>query len=163
MSEFTRFDAQASVSYSEEATKLLGKTHWVLTNDFTYHVGKLPSDLVAFVPRGFITDGASVPRVFWSFFPPWGPYGQAAILHDYLCNYLCLFENGKKKYITRKQCDDIFLEAMDVLGVGKLARFLIHKAVRANSTFLGIKNPTATELKRSMEDKWRAENPLVLR
>jgi hypothetical protein len=36
------------------------------------------------VPKGFVTDLASIPRPFWSLLPPNGPYAQAAIVHDYL-------------------------------------------------------------------------------
>ena len=36
------------------------------------------------VPAGFETDFASVPRAFWSVFPPYGPYTKSAVLHDWL-------------------------------------------------------------------------------
>lgn len=36
------------------------------------------------VPKGFVTDLASVPSVFWSVLRPDGEYAYAAILHDYL-------------------------------------------------------------------------------
>jgi len=36
------------------------------------------------VPRGFITDLASIPRIFWSLLRPDGLYAYAAIVHDYL-------------------------------------------------------------------------------
>lgn len=36
------------------------------------------------VPRGFVTDLASVPRMLWSIFPKTGRYAYAAIVHDYL-------------------------------------------------------------------------------
>lgn len=36
------------------------------------------------VPRGFITDAASIPRVFWPLLPPLGPYTDGAVLHDWL-------------------------------------------------------------------------------
>src|SRR5262249_35732270 len=36
------------------------------------------------VPRGFVTDFASVPRLFWSLLPPIGRYGYAALFHDYV-------------------------------------------------------------------------------
>ena len=36
------------------------------------------------IPNGFITDFASVPRLFWNIFPPIGNYRNAAIVHDYL-------------------------------------------------------------------------------
>jgi len=35
-------------------------------------------------PTGFVTDLASIPRVFWSLLPPDGNYAYAAIVHDYL-------------------------------------------------------------------------------
>lgn len=52
---------------------------WKLAKQFRY-VGSKIID----VPKDFITDGASVPRVFWSLFDPTGPYLQAAVIHDYL-------------------------------------------------------------------------------
>jgi len=36
------------------------------------------------VPTGFVTDLASIPRIFWSALPKTGKYGHAAIVHDYL-------------------------------------------------------------------------------
>lgn len=36
------------------------------------------------VPIGFVTDFASIPRLFWSFLRPDGIYSYAAVIHDYL-------------------------------------------------------------------------------
>ncbi len=36
------------------------------------------------VPRGFVTDLASIPSLFWTLLRPDGNYAYAAILHDYL-------------------------------------------------------------------------------
>ena len=36
------------------------------------------------VPVGFVTDFASIPRLFWSLLRPDGLYAYAAIIHDYL-------------------------------------------------------------------------------
>ncbi len=39
------------------------------------------------VPSGYTTNGADVPRLFWSFFPPnRSDYLPAVIVHDYLCD-----------------------------------------------------------------------------
>jgi len=39
------------------------------------------------VPKGFITDGATIPRAFWWFVPPFKPkFLPAIIIHDYLCD-----------------------------------------------------------------------------
>lgn len=45
------------------------------------------NDLRFVVPAGFVTDGASVPPVWWPFVGhPYAPSSlRAAILHDYLC------------------------------------------------------------------------------
>ena len=37
------------------------------------------------IPVGYITDGASIPRIFWWMFEPYSPeYLTASVLHDYL-------------------------------------------------------------------------------
>lgn len=39
------------------------------------------------IPKGYKTNGADIPRVFWSFIPPFSPLLlPAIILHDYLCS-----------------------------------------------------------------------------
>jgi len=48
------------------------------------------------IPKGFITDLASVPSWLWSIMPPFGKWMVAAIIHDYL------YQNG---IYNRKQCD----------------------------------------------------------
>ena len=84
------------------------------------------------VPEGFVTDFASVPRLFWSIFPPLGPWALAAILHDWL--YQTCGEFGK---YTRKQADEIFREAMEEIAKHRedgepkaWKRALLYRAVR---------------------------------
>ncbi len=39
------------------------------------------------IPKGYKTNGADVPRILWSIFPPNSPeYLSAVIVHDYLCD-----------------------------------------------------------------------------
>ena len=73
------------------------------------------------VPKGFVTDGASVPRLFWNLIPPWGRYGQAAVVHDYLY---------ATQTTTRRLADDTLLEAMRVSGCGVWSYAVIYLAVR---------------------------------
>ena len=94
---------------------------WTLVVPFEYHVGELGSGEVIKAPEFFITDFASIPRLFWSILPPWGRYGKAAIIHDY-CYRSHLYD--------RLRCDEIFLEAMGVLGVRPWTRRIIFRAVR---------------------------------
>ena len=39
------------------------------------------------VPKGYETNGISIPRIFWVVIPPFKPkYLPAVIVHDYLCD-----------------------------------------------------------------------------
>lgn len=71
-----------------------------------------------------ITDFASVPRVFVWFIPSYGLYTKAAILHDVLCR---LADEGK---FNRRDADGIFRQAMRILGVAFLRRWVMWVAVR---------------------------------
>lgn len=79
------------------------------------------------VPSGFFSDGASIPRIFWNIFSPYGPYLKAAILHDYLYSQM---SSAKYPAIDQEKADGLMLEAMKALGVGWLKRQTIHKALR---------------------------------
>jgi hypothetical protein len=81
------------------------------------------------VPKGFVTDGASVPRIFWSILYPFGSYFPAALIHDYLYSKASNHLTAAKK-IYRKEVDQIFLQAMKDVGVGWLTRRTIYRAVR---------------------------------
>jgi len=75
------------------------------------------------VPRGFVTDFASVPRFLWRLLPPTGTYGKAAVVHDYL------YRTPRSPY-SRADADLVFLEAMEELGVPWWKRTLMYDAVR---------------------------------
>ena len=72
------------------------------------------------IPAGYETDGASVPRIFWTLFPPnRTDYLPCAIVHDYLCD--------KGEY---RKADEYFEECLKRLGVDWFSRKLMHAAVR---------------------------------
>lgn len=80
------------------------------------------------VPAGTITDYASIPRVFWNLkgFSPTGDAKFPAILHDYLYSL-----RGSAPYFkTRREADDLLLEAMQLVGVIWRRRQTIYWAVR---------------------------------
>lgn len=107
-----------------------GKT-WVLVEPFAYDVGELGSSDTVVVSKGFKTDFASIPRVFWMVLPKWGKYGNAAVIHDWI--YSCHER-------SREEADNILLEAMDVLSVPKWQRILIYQAVRYFGGFAWVRN-----------------------
>jgi hypothetical protein len=81
---------------------------------------------IIFVPRGFVSDGASVPRALWAIYPPFGQYLEAAIVHDWYC---VLGRKGESP-IDYKVAADVFREAMKVCGVNRWRRFKMYWAVR---------------------------------
>jgi len=65
---------------SADCTERLGNRLWVLTQPFVFFV----DDELFTVPQGFVTDGASVPRLLWPICSPVsGPFGQGALAHDF--------------------------------------------------------------------------------
>ena len=74
------------------------------------------------VPSGTVTDGASIPRVFWSIIgsPFTGKYLQAAVIHDHYCN---------AKNRSWMDTHDVFYELMIASGEVKQSALLMWAAV----------------------------------
>lgn len=94
--------------------EMLGNFKWKVMEDFVFYTDK-PDDEIL-VPKGYITDLTTVPRIFWVLFPPHGNYAKAAIIHDYL------YSNALR---TKKEADDIFLLGMEVLEVPYITRHIL--------------------------------------
>lgn len=75
------------------------------------------------VPEGFVTDLASIPRLFWQVLRPEGRYAYAAVVHDYLY---------WKQTRPRAEADQIFRIAMED---SKVDPKLVDKVYRAVRTF----------------------------
>lgn len=80
------------------------------------------------VPKGFVTDLASIPKIMWNIFPPFGEYTPAAVVHDFL------YSSSNNLGLNRFLSDKIFLFIMKELGVGFFKRNLMYKAVRMFGT-----------------------------
>jgi len=66
---------------------------------------------------GFLTDGASVPRFLWFWFPPFADdYQAAVILHDLLYRNAESFTGSDHGHLSRRECDDLMKEASLALG-----------------------------------------------
>jgi hypothetical protein len=74
------------------------------------------------VPRGFVFDGASVPRAFWWFASPFtGNYTRGALIHDWLyCTEL----------VSKKEADNIFYKIMLIDGVSRWKATAMYMAVK---------------------------------
>lgn len=61
---------------------------------------------IILIHRGYETNGADIPRLFWRLYPPYSPeYMPAVVLHDFLCDKAT--ETAKDK----KDLQDLFLYA----------------------------------------------------
>ncbi|EAV4234148.1 DUF1353 domain-containing protein [Salmonella enterica subsp. enterica] len=100
--------------------EMLGHYEWRVHEPFAFYLSNDNSDVID-VPAGFVTDLATIPRIFWSLMPPDGKYAKAAIIHDYL------YDNALR---TKKEADLIFLDGMTVLGVPRWKRTIMYYAVR---------------------------------
>jgi hypothetical protein len=92
---------------------------WIVAEDMTWTIGHTGETIV--VPKGFITDYASIPQFLWSFgLSPHGQYSRAAVLHDYL-----YWSQG----CTRAQSDRLLVIAMKESEVGSFDESAIYQGV----------------------------------
>lgn len=82
------------------------------------------------VPKGFVTDLASIPRVLAWIIPRAGASVLAAILHDRLWRWYAL-----RGEVTYREADGILRQALRVSGVPLTQRWLAWTAVRWSSLF----------------------------
>ena len=72
------------------------------------------------IPVGFETNGADIPRAFWSIYPPnRSDYLPAVVVHD----YLCFLEDYEK-------ADRYFKEILEVLAVSVFDVYVLWGGVR---------------------------------
>jgi len=141
MSDFTKpFTKPLIVKYVGEHDK---RAIWEIQETFVYYIGSLDSDSFIEVPAGFQTDFATIPKAFWSIFPPTGKYTKAAVVHDYLTankgEIIMIIMNGEVRLFSKKESDLIFLEAMSVLGVSHTIRKMMYYTVRVFGSKEGYK------------------------
>jgi len=107
-----------------EMSKLLVKDlmngKFELVSDYIYQI----ENYVIKVPRGFITDYASIPRIFRPIVLPYGKHSGASVVHDYLYSKSCDLD------IERKKADKIFFEILKEEGVNPILARLMYIAVR---------------------------------
>ena len=95
----------------------------ILTSDLVFYTKF--GDCIT-VPSGFESDGASVPKILWSAFPPFDTYLPAAVVHD----LLCVQSQTEECMYTSREAASIFYEAMRACGVGITKAKMMCYAVR---------------------------------
>jgi hypothetical protein len=115
------FDKERLATYSSDGINV------ILAEAFIYTTA---AGEKIFIPAGAESDGASVPRILWRIFPPFGKYWRAAVLHDHLY---------RKTLRPKAECDNIFREAMLACGVPPAKAWTIYQGVNWFG-FLAFKN-----------------------
>ena len=98
-----------------------GRTTVVVIQPFGYINDRTGRTI--WVPAGYVTDFASIPRVGRWLISPFGRHAIAAVVHDWLYS---IGEPGR-----RGEADDIFRDALHELGVDITRRNIMHGAVTA--------------------------------
>jgi len=92
----------------------------------------LPNGVVAVIPAGFIFDGASIPRLFWSLLSPTGVLFIPSVIHDFAYRYDFLWIEVHPGFVTRycegagrAYWDRLFLEISEdingLFGIDRVA------------------------------------------
>ena len=107
-----------------EMSKLLVKDlmngKFELVSDYIYQI----EERIIRVPKSFVTDYASIPRIFRAIVLPYGKHSGASVVHDYLYSKNCELN------IERKKADKIFFEILKEEGVNPILARLMYIAVR---------------------------------
>lgn len=105
----------------------------ILLEPLVWECDERGSGLTVTVPAGYMSDGASVPRILWPLLPPWGDRAtRAAILHDFICGEL---DEGRALpgAETRPACDWQFYLALLALDVAEWRATICWLGVRLGS------------------------------
>lgn len=98
------------------------RLHFPFTYQWRYNAG---TKIAIYVPVGFITDFASIPRIARMIIPKLGLWNKAAVVHDYLYRH-----DYPGRWFTRREADIVFRDAMRDLGVAKWKIRVMYRAVR---------------------------------
>lgn len=85
------------------------------------------------VPQGYKTNGANIPRLLWSIYPPNSPeYLSAVVVHDFLCDKA--YKNNKN-YEDFILADKVFFIALKELGVDRFKSALFYLSCKTYHFF----------------------------
>ena len=114
---------------STKLNRMVSKTGAVLLRDLTWQINYGDDTDTVTAPVGSVTDGASVPRIFWfiSGNPKFGATAKAAYVHDILYGF---HRTDQGRHISRAEADKIFREALIVLGLARWRAWLCWLGLR---------------------------------
>lgn len=113
----------------------LDSGHYELVKPYRYTCN---NGTMIFIDKGYITNGADIPRFFWRLYPPFSPeYLPAVIVHDYLCDVADSDTDKTGRFVKFHFADNVFREMLTKLGVSKVKVTMFYNAVRLHHKFNG--------------------------
>lgn len=103
-----------------EKIKVRPKALWRLHRELRYYSPLLQKTIV--VPKDFVSDFASVPRLVLAYTLFGGKADEAAVIHDWLYSL---------RAYPRDVCDAVFQEAIQALGYSAFTSTMMYSGVRA--------------------------------
>ena len=93
---------------------------------------KLNNGDIILIHRGYETNGADIPRLFWRLYPPYSPeYMPAVVIHDYLCDRAVETAKDKKELQALfLYADNAFREILEKLNIKQSKVKTFYNAVR---------------------------------
>lgn len=108
---------------------LMSVRQWEIAKDF--HFTLRGENYV--IPKGFVFDGASVPKFLATWLSPTGVLLMGGLVHDYMYKYTVLLKKGKKGITNvsgQKEADQIFRDINIEQNGFHLLNFLAYWALR---------------------------------
>jgi hypothetical protein len=107
---------------------------WEITEDYTY---KINGESFV-IPKGFVFDGASVPKFFRSWLSPMGILLIGGLVHDYGYKYQTLLRDGKRTcngLKRQKWMDQTFRDINIEVNGFRVVNYLAYYALRLGGFF----------------------------
>lgn len=80
--------------------------------------------ILIIIPKGYVTDGSSIPRFFWRVFTPWYTEARrASCVHDFMYSHLY-------KVFSKDFADKAFRDIMLHDGASKITATVFYQAVK---------------------------------
>jgi hypothetical protein len=122
---------------------------WEVVEDFVYDAGRMK----ILIPKGFVFDGASIPRIFWWFLSPTGLLLIPGLIHDYAYryNYLWVLDNAGSRHIRtgcKTKWDRLFWKVGTQVNGVHFANFVAWVAVTVGGWAAWRKNRALASIRR---------------
>ena len=108
---------------------LMGTRTWEITKDFHFSING--EDFI--IPKGFVFDGASIPKFLHTWLSPVGVLLMGGLVHDFMYAHKSLLRKGKKSFDPingQKQADQIFRDINIEVNGFRLLNNLAYYALR---------------------------------